>query len=302
MAVCHRMKKMTNATLCNEQIKLGVLIDHTITIETEKLILVLIWWSWLHDGCVHGCRLQPSAKDKFMTKYYCDYCEVYLAHDSQSARRQHSRGKKHQECVRAYYLTFLRTHKQIGDPKRRLFAEIPLVDGVPVVPGAIPMDRTAASSLPSSHADGATGLANILPGAVPLIMPTHMTSLRPNVTPLTDQSQLILAMDAPHSAQPPPPPTAPLPPAIANIIIPISVMPPMRPPQPTRIVAPVIRPITLSAPLPPPPPPSTTLAPPPPLPRPPPISGDATAADAYDTSNRGPRINPDRMKTLGLNM
>ena len=42
-----------------------------------------------------------------MGKYYCDYCDSYLTHDSQSGRRQHMRGRKHRDCVRRYYAHFL---------------------------------------------------------------------------------------------------------------------------------------------------------------------------------------------------
>ncbi len=40
-------------------------------------------------------------------KYYCDYCDVYLTHDSQSGRKQHNKGRKHQENVRQYFSQFL---------------------------------------------------------------------------------------------------------------------------------------------------------------------------------------------------
>ena len=30
-----------------------------------------------------------------MTKYYCDYCDIYLAHSSIGGRRQHCIGRRH---------------------------------------------------------------------------------------------------------------------------------------------------------------------------------------------------------------
>ena len=30
-----------------------------------------------------------------MPRYYCDYCDAYLTHDSASVRKQHSQGFKH---------------------------------------------------------------------------------------------------------------------------------------------------------------------------------------------------------------
>ncbi|CAK9175886.1 unnamed protein product [Ilex paraguariensis] len=38
-----------------------------------------------------------------MPRYYCDYCETYLTHDSPSVRKQHNTGYKHKANVRTYY-------------------------------------------------------------------------------------------------------------------------------------------------------------------------------------------------------
>ena len=35
-----------------------------------------------------------KAQDK-MPKYYCDYCDTYLTHDSPSVRKTHNGGRKH---------------------------------------------------------------------------------------------------------------------------------------------------------------------------------------------------------------
>ncbi|CAL5437096.1 unnamed protein product [Camellia sinensis] len=39
-------------------------------------------------------------------KYYCDYCDTYLTHDSPSVRKQHNAGYKHKANVRTYYQQF----------------------------------------------------------------------------------------------------------------------------------------------------------------------------------------------------
>ncbi|KAF2314945.1 hypothetical protein GH714_037249 [Hevea brasiliensis] len=39
-------------------------------------------------------------------RYYCDYCDTYLTHDSPSVRKQHNAGYKHKANVRAYYQQF----------------------------------------------------------------------------------------------------------------------------------------------------------------------------------------------------
>ncbi|XP_010265587.1 PREDICTED: U1 small nuclear ribonucleoprotein C-like isoform X2 [Nelumbo nucifera] len=41
-----------------------------------------------------------------MPRYYCDYCDTYLTHDSPSVRNQHSAGYKHKANVRSYYQQF----------------------------------------------------------------------------------------------------------------------------------------------------------------------------------------------------
>eukprot|EP00890_Picochlorum_soloecismus_P006465 jgi/Picsp_1/681/NSC_00675-R1_u1 small nuclear ribonucleoprotein c protein len=39
-------------------------------------------------------------------RYYCDYCDAYLTHDSPLVRRQHNSGFKHKANVKAYYLQY----------------------------------------------------------------------------------------------------------------------------------------------------------------------------------------------------
>ncbi|KAI0004930.1 U1 zinc finger-domain-containing protein [Russula compacta] len=38
-----------------------------------------------------------------MPKHYCDYCDVYLTHDSASVRKAHNSGRNHLANVRDYY-------------------------------------------------------------------------------------------------------------------------------------------------------------------------------------------------------
>lgn len=38
-----------------------------------------------------------------MPRYFCDYCQTYLTHDSAPGRKQHNRGWKHKENVKLYY-------------------------------------------------------------------------------------------------------------------------------------------------------------------------------------------------------
>mmetsp|Transcript_10603 Transcript_10603/g.48710 ORF Transcript_10603/g.48710 Transcript_10603/m.48710 type:complete len:90 (-) Transcript_10603:974-1243(-) len=41
-----------------------------------------------------------------MPRYYCDYCDAHLTHDSPSVRKQHNAGYKHKANVRNYYMQF----------------------------------------------------------------------------------------------------------------------------------------------------------------------------------------------------
>lgn len=41
-----------------------------------------------------------------MPRYYCDYCDTHLTHDSPSVRKQHNAGYKHKANVREYYQQF----------------------------------------------------------------------------------------------------------------------------------------------------------------------------------------------------
>ena len=42
-----------------------------------------------------------------MPQYFCDYCELYLTHDSMAARKAHNNGYKHKDVVRRYYERFV---------------------------------------------------------------------------------------------------------------------------------------------------------------------------------------------------
>lgn len=47
-----------------------------------------------------------------MPKYYCDYCDTYLTHDSPSVRKTHNGGKKHKDSVRLYYTKWIEEQAQ----------------------------------------------------------------------------------------------------------------------------------------------------------------------------------------------
>ena len=47
-----------------------------------------------------------------MPKFYCDYCDTYLAHDSPSVRKTHCSGQKHKENVKDYYQKWMEEQAQ----------------------------------------------------------------------------------------------------------------------------------------------------------------------------------------------
>lgn len=54
--------------------------------------------------------LDPRQNRANMPKYFCDYCDVYLTHDSMSVRKAHNNGRNHLRNVVDYY-------QQIGQEK-----------------------------------------------------------------------------------------------------------------------------------------------------------------------------------------
>ena len=93
-----------------------------------------------------------------MPRYYCDYCDAYLTHDSASVRKQHNSGFKHKSNFKAYYLQFEE------EAQMRLFAEIrggvapaPALPrgGVAPAPGGpggpVPSQRPHGASAPPPH-------------------------------------------------------------------------------------------------------------------------------------------------------
>uniref|UniRef100_A0A8I6AJC1 U1 small nuclear ribonucleoprotein C n=1 Tax=Rattus norvegicus TaxID=10116 RepID=A0A8I6AJC1_RAT len=47
-----------------------------------------------------------------MPKFYCDYCDTYLTHDSPSVRKTHCNGRKHKENVKDYYQKWMEEQAQ----------------------------------------------------------------------------------------------------------------------------------------------------------------------------------------------
>eukprot|EP00123_Amoebidium_parasiticum_P001136 comp12170_c0_seq1/m.6930 comp12170_c0_seq1/g.6930 ORF comp12170_c0_seq1/g.6930 comp12170_c0_seq1/m.6930 type:complete len:122 (-) comp12170_c0_seq1:85-450(-) len=112
-----------------------------------------------------------------MPRYYCDYCDAYLTHDSASVRKTHNQGRKHRDNVRAYY------QKWVEDHQESLAAQgfyIP-----PPVPALTPI-TVAVGGFPAMP--GAAGLLGMAPHAAPAMpLPPGMLPpglLRPGMPPM----------------------------------------------------------------------------------------------------------------------
>lgn len=79
------------------------------------------WNSSFHRRYIHSespprrNTLQPIVSRRIaaidaMPKFFCDYCDVYLTHDSMSVRKAHNTGRNHLRNVVEYY-------QQIGQEK-----------------------------------------------------------------------------------------------------------------------------------------------------------------------------------------
>eukprot|EP00892_Ulva_mutabilis_P006744 jgi/Ulvmu1/4441/UM002_0166.1 len=79
-------------------------------------------------------------------RFYCDYCDSHLTHDSPSVRKQHNAGFKHKANVRAYYLQFEQQETEdMLEKKMAANMALALQHGPgfagPGMPGGIPRPR-----------------------------------------------------------------------------------------------------------------------------------------------------------------
>ncbi|GAB9464024.1 unnamed protein product [Globisporangium polare] len=90
-----------------------------------------------------------------MPRYYCDYCDTYLTHDSQAGRKQHNRGWKHRENVKLYYEQFLAGQGGMMTPGEWLRAA-PAAGALPPRPlgGGIPAGGMPGGGMPGGGMPG----------------------------------------------------------------------------------------------------------------------------------------------------
>ncbi|KAL4224974.1 hypothetical protein ACF0H5_015670 [Mactra antiquata] len=119
-----------------------------------------------------------------MPKYYCDYCDTYLTHDSPSVRKTHCSGRKHKENVRLYYQKWLeeQVQKLVDDTTAAFKAGVAQQQKTPV-PG--PMPGPPAGAMPAAPMGGPMPAPMPLmgpgpPGPRPMMMP----GMRPQMVPM----------------------------------------------------------------------------------------------------------------------
>ncbi|KAG5513429.1 hypothetical protein PMAC_001493 [Pneumocystis sp. 'macacae'] len=147
-----------------------------------------------------------------MPRYYCDYCDVFLTHDSASVRKAHNAGKNHITNVREYYqeishekaqnvidsITRAYENQQIMPPVPGMFPH-PIMSGVPPppisgIPGGLParsgmLDTSLPPPIPGMPFPPPFGVPPRLNlpfsgGFVPLpIPPPGMPQAQPNQQP-----------------------------------------------------------------------------------------------------------------------
>ncbi|XP_054161968.1 U1 small nuclear ribonucleoprotein C-like [Oppia nitens] len=155
-----------------------------------------------------------------MPKYYCDYCDTFLTHDSPSVRKTHCNGRKHKENVKFYYQKWMEDQAQsLIDATTAAFKASKALSGAfGAKPGAIlppppPLPPGARFSV------GAGGRLPILPnvpppplppGAAMMLPPPLMPGMRPPTgppPPFAPPPPLASLPNIP-AAQPPRPPTS----------------------------------------------------------------------------------------------
>ncbi|KAJ6842524.1 U1 small nuclear ribonucleoprotein C-like [Iris pallida] len=120
-----------------------------------------------------------------MPRYYCDYCDTYLTHDSPSVRKQHNAGYKHKANVRSYYQQFeeqqtqslidqrIKEHlgqaaafHQVGATFNQHLMSLqgnPQRPRLPILPPILPMGASPQGHIPS-----------LFPGMRPPVLPVPM--------------------------------------------------------------------------------------------------------------------------------
>jgi U1 small nuclear ribonucleoprotein C len=118
-----------------------------------------------------------------MPRYYCDYCDTYLTHDSPSVRKQHNSGYKHKANVRIYYQQFeeQQTQSLIDQRIKEHLGQAAALQQVGAAYAAWQRARPPVLPTPMMPIPGLTPGAPLPPGIRPPVLPRPMTMTGPPV-------------------------------------------------------------------------------------------------------------------------
>uniref|UniRef100_A0A1L8DBP5 U1 small nuclear ribonucleoprotein C n=1 Tax=Nyssomyia neivai TaxID=330878 RepID=A0A1L8DBP5_9DIPT len=139
-----------------------------------------------------------------MPKYYCDYCDTYLTHDSPSVRKTHCTGRKHKDNVKFYYQKWMEEQAQhLIDATTAAFK----AGKIPQNPFAQPPPKGVAIPPPNTLAPPPRP-GGMIPAGIPhgagmpqMMMGPHMMGMRP---PSMMPSMMGLGPPPQYRSMPPP--------------------------------------------------------------------------------------------------
>lgn len=105
-----------------------------------------------------------------MPKYYCDYCDTYLTHDSPSVRKTHCTGRKHRDNVKFYYQKWMEEQAQhLIDATTAAFKAGKIAQN----PFAAPPPKVGVSIPPPNQLGPPPRSGMMPPGMPPMMMGPH---------------------------------------------------------------------------------------------------------------------------------
>lgn len=118
-----------------------------------------------------------------MPKYYCDYCDTYLTHDSPSVRKTHCTGRKHRDNVKFYYQKWMEEQAQhLIDATTAAFKAGKISQN----PFAVAPPKPGGTAIPPPNTLGPLPRPGMMPPGMPPMMmgphgpiPPPMMGMRP---------------------------------------------------------------------------------------------------------------------------
>ncbi|KAK9456345.1 U1 zinc finger-domain-containing protein [Dipodascopsis uninucleata] len=147
-----------------------------------------------------------------MPKYFCDYCDVFLTHDSISVRKAHNSGKNHIKNVVDYYQQISQEQAQaIIDSITSQYSEEKPNVPVKQLPYTFPANIPPPPTLPGIPVPPPGSLPIPPPGMFPIPPPGALAGLPPGA-PLPIPPLPVSGVPGSSFPVPPPPGMLPIPP------------------------------------------------------------------------------------------